>query len=285
MANINFRVYIEEIPFGTVREAVRANFQDWLRVNLDLVIFLALLFWGSTLLLGFLDWRWIALPVVIVLIPLIKRLTMQGQEVFFRSVAASWGWEYIPVQKYKEFPSSFLAHGKDASALRVLRSKTLPAVSIATLCYWLEGPNMDWQYTTVVRVDLAFRVAHLVLLNNETSSGSRLLTWCSDLEELDIAFLKGTGRQLYVEKKLEIEALQVFSEERTAKVVDGTGDFTVEFIDTDVYVYRDGQIQNRDDLRSLLEVGQLVLDELVPKLAQISSSTRAMQEAKQDKGI
>jgi hypothetical protein len=64
-----------------------------------------------------------------------------------------------------------------------------------------------------------------------------------------------------------------------------TSGFTVEFRDTDVFVYSSSVVRNRQDFRKLLEISQLVLDELVPKLAQISSSTRAMQAAKADKGV
>jgi hypothetical protein len=232
-----------------------------------------------------LDGRLFALPVAVIVLYYVK-FANEGESDFYKSVAGAWGWDYFPALLPKDFPSSFLVHGKKGVALHVLRSKSLPRVEIATLFYEL-GPGQATQQfkKTVVRVDLSYPVVGLVLIDDDISLGVQLLSWRPDVECLKVDVLNGINRKLYVERKLEIEALQVFSDARLAQVAAATQGYTVEFSETDVYVYSSHVVQDSGDFKELLEISQLVLDELVPKLAQISSSTRAMQEAKADKGV
>lgn len=287
MSEINFQEQIDKIPYRSVQEAVLEYFKEWARGHKTTVAFLL----GAFLVLIFsilktsLSAEYLIFPGVFVVL-VYAVFSLRGEERFYRAVAKAWGWEFFPARLHQDFPSSFLKYGKGASAVYVLRSPTLPVVEVATLFYYLgSGKSKQYFRKTAVRVDLEFPVAGLVLMDSDASLGAQLLSWYPEMEELRVGTLKDTGRKLYVERELEIEALQVFSDDRLVKVVAQTKKFTVEFNDTDVYVYSSLSIKTRGDLKQLLEISQLVIDELVPKLKQISSSTRAMQQAKADKGV
>ncbi len=288
MANVNFQEYIDKIPYDTVQQAASAHFWQLLRSSFRQIWIFALVLVSALIILLVLslDLRWALLPAIVLVVVVLGSVGERGREIFFRSVAASWDWEYIPAQTAKEFPSSFVKFGSMSCAMHVLRSKSSPAVEIATVYYELGSGNSRKQYRkTAVRVDLDFPVVNLILLDKDVWMGSQLLYWHSGLEELKIDLANQADRQLFVEKKLEIEALQIFSDERLAKLVLGTSGFTVEFVGTDVFIYTNENVATKSDLKHLLEVSQLVLDELVPILSQISGSTRAMQEAKANKGV
>ncbi len=82
---------------------------------------------------------------------------------------------------------------------------------------------------------------------------------------------------LRVEKKFEIEALQIFTESFLNKVATIWNGYGIELINQDIYVYSSRMITTRKELEHLFELAEEVIKHTENMLERVGSSTDAMK--------
>lgn len=75
--------------------------------------------------------------------------------------------------------------------------------------------------------------------------------------------------KLYVPEDYEIEVFQIFTPDIMATFIDNARDFTFEFVDNKMLIYKTGLVYSREKLEKLHTLAVLLNKSLVPKLTKI----------------
>lgn len=84
--------------------------------------------------------------------------------------------------------------------------------------------------------------------------------------------------KLWVEKKFEIEALQIFTEKFLYQLFTDWNSFHIEFIDNNMYVYTDHIVTTKAELESMFALAKALLAHVDKISNRLSSSTDALKE-------
>ncbi len=83
---------------------------------------------------------------------------------------------------------------------------------------------------------------------------------------------------LFVEKKFEIEALQIFTPDVMHQLMTDWKKMSMESINDKIYIYIPGQVTKKSILDSMHSMAKYLIDKLAPVIQGMESSTIAMQE-------
>ena len=75
--------------------------------------------------------------------------------------------------------------------------------------------------------------------------------------------------RLYVTKEYEIEALQIFTPDVMAKLIDKSKRFSLEFMNDHVYIYSNSPVVQKNELDAIILLAQMLIEELAPTLARL----------------
>lgn len=84
---------------------------------------------------------------------------------------------------------------------------------------------------------------------------------------------------LYVQKKMEMEVLQIFSKDFMAQTKEKWRQFSIEFQGNQLYIYSNKIISTKVELQSMFALAKYLTEHILPKIKNIGSSVEAMKEA------
>jgi len=87
---------------------------------------------------------------------------------------------------------------------------------------------------------------------------------------------------LHVPKGYEVEALEVFTPDVMAKLIDKARFLNLEIFENSLYIYSDGFIQDKEKLYAMYELARYLTDELGPVLAGMKPALEATEEFKSE---
>jgi hypothetical protein len=85
---------------------------------------------------------------------------------------------------------------------------------------------------------------------------------------------------LHVEKKFGIEALQIFTPNFTEKIRDNWQQFSLEFLEDQIFIYSNKVITTKTELAKMFELVKYLISALPPVLERMSGSLKAMHDLK-----
>ena len=104
-------------------------------------------------------------------------------------------------------------------------------------------------------------------------------------ESMTVVKLEGDFNKyftLHVPRGYEVEALEVFTPDVMAKLIDKAESLNLEISQDSLYIYCDGFIHNKEKLYTMYQLAKYLTDELGPVLAQMKPSLEATAEVKKE---
>jgi len=142
------------------------------------------------------------------------------------------------------------------------------------------GKNSHTYHHTVLSLTFNTTMPDIVL----TTKGH----WLSDSlvpNNISVVKLEGDFNKyftLHIPKGYEVEALEVFTPNVMAKLIDKARSLNLEIFQNSLYIYSDGFIQTKEKLYTMYELAKYLTDELGPVLAGMKPSLEATEEFKEE---
>lgn len=144
------------------------------------------------------------------------------------------------------------------------------------------------RYYTVCHVQVPYHVPTIVfksfnsgvefyfsdLIQPHTNTGRSFFI---DFEKINLSGDVDNSFQLWVEKKYEIEALQIFTEQFLKRLIDDWKNIYVEIIDQNIFISIDKVIITKVELENMFSLTKDLLQHIDSMSTRLSSSTNAMR--------
>lgn len=282
---ITTQLDIPLIPYTDVNHAAAAYGKVWYAkykiMAWSVWVTIVLLLVSYVLLAGFDEaFVWLAIgglggyPLVLIAI-----MHSNGQVYFLKSIAQQWGWQYVPESTLQDWHSSLMRVGHSHGLGGVLKGtmQNHPAL-IGTFSYTIGQGKSSTTYTrTVAKIDTNIALPHILCAVTTDIFDNHILSK-TNLVQVPLEQLLENRRSLYVERKLEIEALQLFTPTAVGALELSWPEYSFELIEKELYVYGPRALTNRIDLQELFGLIQHITSKFVPQLARMQGSVKAMKE-------
>jgi hypothetical protein len=201
---------------------------------------------------------------------------------FYKKFAQTNGFSYSLTSYEVERSGSIFQVGHSRKIEDLIEGKIgdFP-VAIFNYYYTVGSGKSSRSYSgTVWEIDLKTPVPPMLLLVDWHYFGDDLsdnnINYINKIE-LDPALEKNFN--LYVEKKFEIEALQIFTPDFLNALLENFNNFSLDFTGNCVYIYSKDVIKNKAGLEKLKSLANFLLDRIQKTAPSMKTSIVALQEA------
>lgn len=139
------------------------------------------------------------------------------------------------------------------------------------------GKNSHIYQSTMFKINFSHPLANLLLVIDSARFGG-LSPQFPNSKKLRLEEAYEKYFDLYVEEKMEVEALQIFNIHFLEKMKSTWAQFSIEFCDQQAYIYSNKIITTRMELENMFTLAKYLAEELEPKLYAMSGSVKAMSE-------
>src|SRR3989344_3817322 len=204
----------------------------------------------------------------------------QGRAVFWKKFSLRNNWSYSPTLDLSKESAVLLKQGNSGRSAKYELRKIIDGRQIRIFYYTFTVSAGKHTYTysyTVFGFTFNGSFPHLYLDRNLNTYGVNNTTLVRfgvniDLPPVSLPTEFEQKFKLYVPEKYEIEALQIFTPDILAHLLDINFKYDIEFVDQEVLVFIDGEIDSLDKLEKEFEVAKKIRDLLAPTLNSIKFS-------------
>lgn len=277
---------LPDLPYASVTDASVAYYKDFLsqkRGTVVLIVAILILvgaWYAASGLLNFAGVLQYLALLMLTAITFVFLVRSHGADWFYKSIAVSWGWYYAESMPLSGFHGSLARVGHSHSVHNVLRDNfARPVKTIGTIQYAIgSGDTMQTYVNSFACVVVGVPLPHVLLTVDKDRFDNHILSAVGGLVyvRLEDTFEDYFG--LYVEPGLELEALQLFSEELLKMMLEQWPGYSFECIGGELYVYTEGQIETKKKMAELSSLLEYLLG-LRPRLTAMRGSVIAMHQA------
>lgn len=195
------------------------------------------------------------------------RILLKARSEFWKQLAVKKGWTYEPTADVSHEKAAMFHIGHSRVALNNIEGS------------YKDDPFRIFEYTYIVghgKSSRAYRFTIFeikfegtfphVYLNRKGDLYSHVSSMKSSLTKLPVPNEFEKAFELYAPQKYEVEALQIFTPDVFALLLDKGWNYEMEFVDGELVIYKPAQLQSLRDLESELQKVQEFVDVLAPKL-------------------
>ena len=262
-----------DVVFKTTLKSYWKKIAIWVTVSLAWAALVLFFFHSSDL------------PFFIALAPLaglIWYITAIREEIlakFYQQFAAANGYAYKAYDYNFRAEGALFAEGKDRQYSNIIcgRFKEHPMLIFTYRYSTGSGKNKRTYHYTVFEIDYD-RVLPKMFLRSDKSSWHMVKPDFNAGRRLKLDQNFDDKFDLFCEEKFEIEALQVFTPDIMHKLMTDWHKLSLEFVNDKIYIYAKHRMTKKQDLMSMYELGQYLIEKLAPVLARMEPSVIAMKE-------
>jgi hypothetical protein len=254
---INKNIEIENISEGTLY-----YIKPYIPYFIALSVFSIMLFFilGSPLLLFF---------TAVIIISYFAYIQRKVRHFFMQQFALTNGYEYRIKGLVEEIKAPYLQMGRNSYIEDIVTGiyKDCPIKFFNFSCTIGSGKSSRLISFTVCEIHYKTNLPRIILDSHQDFWTEGFNTYGEEVISLEGDFNKYFT--LYIPKGYQIEALQIFTPDVMAKLIDKSKMFSLEFIEDHLYIYSGRVIGTKDDLYSLYELVKILIIELAPVLERL----------------
>jgi hypothetical protein len=219
----------------------------------------------------------IIIPIIIVFVVLYVAygyVRNKAQQAFMQAFADENGYDYRSMGAVEEdVPHLQIGHNSYAKDVIRWSYKGMPIRILeynATKGY---GRNAKHVSFTICKIHYIKKLPNIFLDNTRHIFPTNIADFFIKYPEEQILKLEGDFNKyftLYIPNEYQIKALQIFTPDIMATLIDKSKDFSMELYDKRFYVYAKETIETRDSLDSLIETTKFLFDKITPVLERLN---------------
>lgn len=230
------------------------------------------------------DASWYIIPF---LLPLVGYSMAHGkiQQEFMQQFAAANGFAFAVHGSLTGLDGSLFQIGNNRSVINVVSGQfqNYP-ISLFTYIYVTGyGKSRQAHNYTVYELQFNATMPDILLDNASHAFGESLFDKLSgngkELVKLEGNFNKYFS--LSIPKGYEVEALEIFTPDVMAELIDKAKSFSLEIVNGHLFIYDHAVVGTKQGLYDLYGLAQYFVEKLGPVLARIAPGVRAMEEVRQ----
>ena len=265
--------------YSALNQNIRKNYFLWFSIAIITPIWAV-----SFITLAFLKdkevFTYIALIPIGIILTYSRYLIGQGRSVFWKEFALRNGWGYSPKLDLSKEPAILLKQGNSGRSAKYELRKTIDGKQVRIFYYTFTVRVGKHTYTysyTVIGFTFSGSFPHLYLDRALNTSGATKISLGSfgvkvDLPPVSLPSEFEEKFKLYVPQKYEMEALQIFTPDILIRLLDIDFKYDIEFINQEVLIFIDGEIDSLEKLEHEFEAAKKIRDLLAPTLNSIKFS-------------
>jgi hypothetical protein len=211
----------------------------------------------------------------------------KAQTAFMAQFAAANGYAFSPKASMDGLDGAFFRIGRDQRRYDLV-SGSYGNYPIELFLYQYaigQGKYMQVYVYTVFRLRFDTAMPDLVLEQKNYPVERSILT--SAARQKEFVSLEGDFNKYFtlsIPKGYEVEALEIFTPEIMATLVEKCASLDLEIVGTDLFIYAPGAAGKEATLNALYGIAQYFADQLGPVLARMKPGLMAMGEVAQGEG-
>lgn len=226
--------------------------------------------------------RWGSVAVIFLLLVIVPLGVVQQkvQDEFMRQFAAANGYRFSVFSgDYGTLDGSLFRLGNGTRNIRDVVSGTYLGLPIALFDYAYEtgsGKNREVHRYTVFQLGFDTAMPDLLLEKKSFFSSDSLMGRLPEHIKLEGDFDKEFN--LTIKKGYEVEALEIFTPDVMAELMDKCRNFSLEIVNDHLFIYDNKTVGNKADLDALYGVARYFAETLGPVLARMKPALEAQAE-------